>query len=244
MLRVLLSPRWVAVTLLMVAAVVVCAGLGRWQWDRATPETTVDVTREGASGLTAILDRVEAGGEGVPPGALVRASGRYDVDATEVVPGVDPADARTGDWVVTPLVLDDGRQVLVVRGWSPAGTGGTDPDPGTDPDTRTEAAVRPTSDDVVITGRLQPPAAGVDEQFVALTDQRPRDAQGVLDPVEFPVPQQTETDLRLINAMYALQWWIFAVFWVYLWWREVRSELGRDQLGREQRTEQVAPDTP
>ena len=48
----------------------------------------------------------------------VRATGRYDT-AREIVLDDHPLDGVAGNHVVTPLVLDDGRALLVDRGWVP-----------------------------------------------------------------------------------------------------------------------------
>lgn len=209
MLRVLLSARWVGLTLLLVAAVAVCARLGVWQWDRAHPEARVDPAREAASPLPEVLDRPD-GGAGVPAGALVRASGRYDTAPGATTTVARDLDGRAGRWVLTPLVLDDEREVLVLRGWAPRAGGD---------------APAPVAADVVVTGRLEPAGSepGVDSMFVALTEQQPP-GDDALQPVPFPAAP-ADADLRLVNALYALQWWVFAAFWVYLWWRAFRDDV-------------------
>jgi cytochrome oxidase assembly protein ShyY1 len=210
-LRVLFSLRWLSLTVLMIAAVVVCGRLGAWQWDRANPEATFDPAREAASTLPGVLDRPD-GGSGVPAGALVRGSGAYDQapSATVVVEGRE-FEGRTGTWVLTPLVLEDGRRVTVLRGWAPRSAPAADLAPNTDP--------------VVVTGRLEPAGTdpAVDGMFVALTDQSPADAE-VLRPVPFAAAP-ADSSLRTVNALYALQWWIFAAFWIYLWVRMLREDL-------------------
>jgi surfeit locus 1 family protein len=208
-LRVLLSPRWVGLTLLMIAAVLVCGRLGVWQWDRAHPDATFEHGREAASALPGVLDRPD-GGSGVPAGALVRGSGRYDPDPAATTTVDQALDGRAGQWVLTPLVLDDDRRVLVLRGWSPPAA--------------KAAALAPTPAAVVVTGRLEPAGtSGVDEMFVALTEQQPADA-GDLTPVPF-APAPADSQLQLLNALYALQWWTFSLFWVWLWWRMLREDL-------------------
>ena len=211
MLRVLLSARWVGYTLLLIAAVGVCGRLGVWQWDRANPDpVSVDPAQEASSSLPAVLDRLEIDPD-IPAGALVRGSGRYDTDpsATTTIP--KDLDGRAGEWVLTPLVLDDDREVLVLRGWAPSGT-----------DAQTLA---PVDADVVVTGRFEPPGSveGVDELFVAVTAQQPTGDEN-LTRVPFPAAE-ADADVKLLNALYALQWWTFAVFWVWLWWRMLREDV-------------------
>ena len=53
-----------------------------------------------------------------------------------------------------------------------------------------------------------------------------------------PAPRP-EVGLQWRNAAYAVQWWIFAIFAAYMWWRMVREEASR--TGRAERS--VTPRT-
>jgi cytochrome oxidase assembly protein ShyY1 len=160
--------------------------------------------------------------------------------------------------VLTPLVLDDGSAVGVVRGWVAAAD---------DP-----AAVAPAvpAGRVALTGYLRPaeppasrppgqgsglPAGQIDRidltqlvtrwpqplltGYVVLTGYRSTSAatgpvagqgtgQGVpvvpesLRPV--PVAPAGDTGLDLRNLSYALQWFLFAGFGLFMWWRLVRDD--------------------
>ncbi|MDP4972104.1 MAG: hypothetical protein NWP95_01185, partial [Pontimonas sp.] len=41
-------------------------------------------------------------------------------------------------------------------------------------------------------------------------------------------PPPTESELNWLNLFYAMQWVIFGVFALYLWWRLVRDEWERE----------------
>ncbi|MFP5347478.1 MAG: SURF1 family protein, partial [Actinomycetes bacterium] len=162
----------------------------------------------------------------------IRARGTYRADEQLVV--VDRAlGARPGSWVLTPLTVqaDGGTATLpVVRGWVPQGT----PVPA------------PPSGQVEVVGRLQgsevpagpePDLPRGQTRVVSAADLVNRWGPPiyagylvVASPVEaplHPVPAKDPGDegrgFHLLNLSYALQWWVFAGFAVFLWWRMVRD---------------------
>jgi cytochrome oxidase assembly protein ShyY1 len=153
---------------------------------------------------------------------------------------------------LTPLVLDDGSAVGVVRGWvrsadDPAAAapfaasfGSTLPGSGTEAGT------------VVVRGVLRPGEAPVDRapgEGTGLPDGQvpavaPADlvqlwphplltgyviatsVEPTVDPAPAAVPtlDAAETGWSLRNVSYALQWWVFAGFGLFMWWRLVRDD--------------------
>ncbi len=137
MYRFLLTPRWLGLLVLALAAAVVMVLLGNWQLDRY-------------HGRTAINERIDAGlrmdpvplREALPaptggPGAVgappaeertftrVTVTGRYDTDNIVLVRG-RTAEGRVGFEVVTPLLLADGTPSWWIEAGSrppPAGGG-------------------------------------------------------------------------------------------------------------------------
>ena len=118
MLRFLLRPRWIGLTVFAIATVTICVRLGLWQLDRL-------------EGRRAFNDRYAAGLEAAPlplesllaeGGALAYrravATGRFDTDREVILYGRS-LDGRSGNHVLTPLVLADGRAIIVDRGWVP-----------------------------------------------------------------------------------------------------------------------------
>jgi surfeit locus 1 family protein len=135
---------------------------------------------------------------------------------------------RAGYHVVTPLVLDDGRAVLVVRGWVPAGA------------TRAEIpAAPPPAGSVVVHGRLAIPSSGylelapdavTDRVWPNLDPARFAAAKGVdvlpavIEATRAPVPDDglvrdwPTPDFGVDkHRMYMLQWYAFAVLAAVLW---------------------------
>lgn len=118
MLRSLLRPRWIGLTVFALVVAALCVWLGIWQLDRLHGRR--EVNERYAAGLAeapvALEDLLAAG----TPLAYRRATatGRYDT-AHEVILYGRTLDGQPGNHVLTPLVLDDGRAVIVDRGWVP-----------------------------------------------------------------------------------------------------------------------------
>lgn len=124
--RLLLSPRMVLLHLLVLAVVLVLARLGMWQLDRhdqAVQRSQARALNE-AAGLDEvgrILDGVDLADTAAIATAEWRsatASGTYRPD-DEVLQRGRSLGGQTGFDVLTPLDLDDGRTLLVRRGWVP-----------------------------------------------------------------------------------------------------------------------------
>lgn len=130
-LRFLLSPRWILFHLLVVGGVVLMLNLSLWQWHRlaerrdfnelvetrrAEPTETyaalvpADATDSGADVVADVVADVEW--------RAVAATGTYEADRTILVVNRSQ-DGRAGANLVSPLVLDDGRVLLVNRGFLP-----------------------------------------------------------------------------------------------------------------------------
>jgi cytochrome oxidase assembly protein ShyY1 len=211
--------------------------LGQWQLDRAR--------QRGAEAETAQQSRVRPIEDVVRPrvtfpgdaaGARVVARGEWDGGRQLLVAGRDLG-GRSGFWVLTPLRLSDGSGVGVVRGWVPAAD---------------DAAATAPTGPVAVTGRLEPaePAAprapgegtGLPAgqlRRVAATDLiaawpyplvtgyvvAESQAPPAAAPAPVPVPPEApETGLAWQNLSYAVQWWAFALFGLFFWWRLVRDD--------------------
>lgn len=250
MYRFLLSPRWLGGHLFMVCAVVVCTLMGSWQLSRfearvdshrAAQDMPATAARD-AVPLERLLPRATSAVTTETAGRTVAATGRYDAAHQFLVPGRE-LDGRTGYYVLTPLRTGDGGAVLpVVRGWLPG-----------DADRASAADVpEPPAGEVTVTGALQAPESadtdgaigrgGLPEgqlgiiSAASLVNLVPYEVygawitqtEGVRAPLRAvpPVaPSGTGLDLKAFqNLGYTGEWFVFAGFVVFMWFRLVRRE--------------------
>lgn len=111
-------PRWIGLTVFAVAVVAVCVRLGIWQLDRL--EGRREFNDRYAAGLAAAARPLEdlLRGGGALAYRRVTATGRYDTEHEVILYG-RALDGQPGNHLLTPLVLTDGRAVLIDRGWVP-----------------------------------------------------------------------------------------------------------------------------
>ncbi|MGI5285342.1 SURF1 family protein [Nonomuraea polychroma] len=255
MYRFLLTPRWVALHLVVLLVIPAFVFLGRWQFGRFEERS-------------ANSERVTANIEAAPvpleqlaaPGRQVRetdrfrsvtAAGTYDPSHALVVRR-RPQEGRNGFYVLTPLVTGTGTAVLVNRGWVPAGaTADTPPD-----------VPPPPTGQVTVTGRLRlseteessgirdlpglPPGQvllidadkigkGLPYRlvggYVELTAQQP-----ATSPAPAPVPAPDVGSGGGLNLAYGVQWWLFIAIAVGGWILLIRRELA-ERRAKEQSSE-------
>ncbi|TCC56124.1 SURF1 family protein [Kribbella pittospori] len=232
--RTVLTPRWSGLLLLALAIAAVMSVLGVWQLDVYQSKTDA-ATAKRAEGEPVALQSLFSIDEGLPSKAVGR---RVTVSGTWA-PGADQvfiADRRQGDrdgfWVATPLMVDGSGAVMVVRGWvasvnDPAATAPTGPVKLTGTVTASEA--EDSSADAAkgrVLSSLRIPT------IVHLVDYRLYDAFVIQSSVEsgavpspapavVPPPPPPTDHAGLRNVAYAFQWWIFAAFTLWMWWRMV-----------------------
>lgn len=227
----LLSLRFWPGHLLVVLALAAATALGLWQlevWKAERSAQASDVSREAPVALARVL-----GPDDVLTnralGRQVRFTGTWMGGDTLYVAGRRSGD-RTGYWVVTPVRVGSSA-VPVVRGWSPVArattptgrarvTGWLQPSEGTD-------AVDPNPrDDVLpqmrIASMVQRVHADLYSAYVVS-----RKAGPGLRAVGAPRMPGVSAATGLRNLLYALQWWVFGVFAIYIWVRWCRDELER-----------------
>lgn len=175
--------RFWLVTGAALAAALLTARLGRWQLDRAAQKQAIEQAIE-RQAVAPPLERAtelptDAGAAASVVHRRARLTGRWSPAQTVFLDN-RPMAGRVGFVVVTPLVLPDGRALLVQRGWQPR-----------DFTDRTRVAEVPTpSGEVVVSGRLAPPPARLFE-FDGKDEGRIRQN---LDPVVYA----RETGLKLL----------------------------------------------
>ena len=225
-LRVVAASRVRTVVLLLTTVVVAatCVRLGFWQLERLSQRR--DFNAQVRMGLEAsptpvapLVDRV-----GDPDELSFRrvdAVGTYDIDHEVILYG-RPLDGRPGNHVLTPLVLDDGRAILVDRGWVPAEidstpiTGEGEAPAGTvtvrgallraddgEADDTDESPITTVREVDVARLDRQIPAELLPGVYLLLRSQEPA--------VDLPVPPELPELTEGPHLGYAVQWFGFAV---------------------------------
>ncbi len=120
-LTIPISPRRVftpslSMTVLSVLAITAFIACGRWQWHRGVAKEASWAAYTAAEGPAASLGARAL--DALPRYARVRLEGRYD-GAHQFLLDNRTHDGSAGYEVLTPLLLADGRRVLVNRGWVP-----------------------------------------------------------------------------------------------------------------------------
>lgn len=238
MYRFLLTPRWWGINVFAVLAIPLCFFMGSWQLSRF--EARMDSHRE-------VGNRVAENRSALPladllpvtqktSGRLATATGHYEDQF--LVPD-RRLDDRSGFYVLTLLRTEGGDALPVVRGWLPG-------------DARADAAPSPPSGKVTVTGALQASESqgsdgvrsggGLPEgqlgvisaaSLVNLVPYPVHDAwitvsraSGELRPVPPTVPNGTGLDLKAFqNLGYTGEWFVFAGFVVFMWFRLFRREV-------------------
>lgn len=213
----------------------IAAGMGAWQYDawqvrRAAEQQ--DLTHADPVAITSLLGPDDPF-PGQDVGRPVTVAGTWLPEGTVLVSGRQDEAGHDGFWVVTPLTVGgpDEPAVPVVRGWvadadsglatavpegtaevvgwlqPPEGTGQADDDP---------------DDDVLPQLRVADLVQRVDQDlyggYVVL-----REPEAGLEPATLDQLPSVGTFTALRNLLYAIEWWVFAAFAAFLWWRYVRD---------------------
>ncbi|MEV6649513.1 SURF1 family protein [Streptomyces sp. NPDC051219] len=242
MYRFLLTRQWVILTLLALVLIPVMVELGFWQFHRH--EHRVAQNQLIAANLAA---RPVPAGELTSPGHTVprddywrrvTVTGTYDTAHEVVVRRRTSSGDQVGFHVLTPLVMKDGRAVLVNRGWVPFAS---------DQQAFPEVPPAPRGE-LTVTGRLKADettsASGIkdleglpDRQIMLINSEQQSKALtrpvlgGYLEqtapepagdsPEPIPAPDHDSIGAHMA---YAVQWWLFAagvpVGWLVLVRRE------------------------
>jgi cytochrome oxidase assembly protein ShyY1 len=253
--RFLLTPRWWVINVFVVLAIPVCLVAGTWQLGRfedqvAThreqQEAADDASRGPARPLAELLPvTTETVGE------PARVTGEYDAERQLLVPE-RALDGERGFYVLTPLRPEGGGPAVpVVRGWLPGAAVAA-------------RAPEPPAGEVTVTGWLQaaespsevsPPTGLPAGQIgvigaASLINVLPyevvdawitvREATAPLAAVPPTAPSGTGLDADAFqNLGYTAEWFVFAAFAVFMWFRLFRrevearrdAELGLDPAG-------------
>ncbi|MER7592998.1 SURF1 family protein [Streptomyces hydrogenans] len=242
MYRFLRTPRWWGINLFVLLAIPFCVFMGTWQLGKFEDrvDSHQDAERKSATSTPAAAPLASL----LPvdketSGRATEARGRYGEQF--LVPDRE-LDGKSGAYVLTLLRTDDGRSLPVVRGWLPAGA----------------EAPAPPSGEVTVVGALQASenqgtkgvraAGGLPEgqlgmisaaSLVNVVDDDVYDAwmtltdsPAGLTPVPAAAAAGTGLDAKAFqNLGYTAEWFVFAGFVVFMWFRLLRreAEAARDE---------------
>lgn len=248
MLRSARKPRHLALLAVAVLVTIAFVQLGRWQLGVAEDEASQEAL-ERARSLQPVAVETVLTPHSDFPGELstrpVAATGTFGQD--QVVVANRRLDGRTGFWVVAPLrVAATGATLPVLRGFVtspsdappvPTGevtvTGGLAPPESPDAGDPPPEGLLASVDTSVLVGRW---SGELYNAFVFQEGQEPAASAATVGTMQ-TVPTPTgETGIKWRNAAYALQWWAFALFALFMWWRIVKEDDERAEAGAEPAT--------
>ncbi|KUJ40814.1 hypothetical protein ADL25_17565 [Streptomyces sp. NRRL F-5122] len=269
--RFLLTRQWVILTLVALLLIPTMIRLGVWQLHRHDHRQALNkVIDDSLAAQPVSAESLTSVGGSVRHEDLYRrvtAKGRFDTAHELVVRRRTSTDDQVGYHVLTPFVLDNGRTLLVNRGWIPS--------PGSQ--TAFPKIPAPAEGEITVTGRLMQDettaASGIknvkglpDRQimlinsgqiatllrgegdgsakdvlggYIELTSPAPKGGS----PELIPSPKEDSSWIGLgdINLPYAVQWWLFAAAVPIGWAILVRREAGERAKRTEERHEEPAP---
>lgn len=239
MLRTALKPRWLGLFALLLAVLASFTMLGLWQLnvarDKGEAQAVRDAPRRPVADVASVL-APHSGFRSDLGGRRVQATGRY-AGEQQVLVAPRRLDGVAGRWVLTPLRLASGGTLPVVRGFvsqgapvpgPPAGTvtvvGSLVPDEGPADDGVSRPAGQLGSVDLsVLVNRWPGPLYNA---FVLASSEQPAPPAATAALSRVP-PPEVPHGLAWRNTAYAFQWWIFAAFAAYMWFRMVRDDADR-----------------
>ncbi|WAZ20813.1 SURF1 family protein [Streptomyces cinnabarinus] len=246
MYRFLLTRQWVILTLVALLLIPTMIRLGIWQMHRHDERAARNqLVSDALSAKPVPVEELTAPGRTITTEERYRtvtAEGHFDTDDEVVVRRRTNADDEVGYHVLTPFVLNDGKVLLVNRGWIPG-------------DRTSQTAFpkvpAPPRGELTVTGRLMPDETteasgiknlkGLPERQIMLINSEHEAARLGAEVLGGYVAQtgpepKGDTPEQLgspgdenaaLNYAYAIQWWLFAVGvpvgWVILVRREVRD---------------------
>jgi cytochrome oxidase assembly protein ShyY1 len=233
--RFWLRGRWLVGNIVVLLIAVLFVRLAFWQLSRLREVREANARVEAQETQPVVPLEAALEPDATEPGdALYRrveAVGRYD-PAHQVEVRFRDVDERTGEFVLTPLVLSDGSAILVNRGFVPlAGSGEGVPPQGAPPAGEVTATGLllagerpgtiierdPSTGSATVMSAID--LAAVQEQvsydlypaWLALTSQDPAQSSGV--PEMLPSPELDEGP----HLSYAIQWFLFTVIGLIGW---------------------------
>lgn len=242
MFRFLLSPRWVALTLVCIFVIPAFQALAEWQWRRLDQRHVYNqaIQAQISKDPIAISELVLAGYDPLvlsdeATWRTVELTGTW-IAQSQVLVRKQSLESNTGLWVVTPLLLADGTIAMVNRGWTPAANSAIESPVieqlptgvievlgrvrAITPRTKSAPTDLPAGQvDRIIPLEIYASDLTISDSYVEMTASRPESRTAEIR--ELSAPEVTEGNHR----SYAIQWTFFEFLTVVGWLVLVRNEV-------------------
>jgi surfeit locus 1 family protein len=238
--RLARQPRWIAALVLALAIAAAFAALGQWQLSRSIVEATVvDRDTETVQQLTDVVEPQEAV-KADSAGLMVSFDGTIVHGDNTVLSGRLNGGVA-GYWVMAHVVVDNGASIAVALGWAATeeeadaaaegsvGIAALVPFEGrylaseAPQEGDFESGERNAASVAALINEWNTPFETVYGGYLVSAE-----APEGLVVIDSPVPDD-EVSLNWLNIFYAVEWAVFAVFAIFLWYRLVRDAWEREQ---------------
>jgi len=233
----LLRPRYWPGHLAMIVCVGVALSLGFWQldaWQTRRDDAARDISHLKPVALSSVMTG-DSPFPGRSVGRPVSFAGTWLNDATLYVDNRYDAQDQRGYWVVTPVRVDGSTSAIpVVRGWSkstdvPAPTGAVQVTGWLQASEGSGPIDDDPDDDVIPMMRIASILEHVDADlysgYVVARDLAPTTAADRLGPVNAAAIPSVSGFTALRNFLYAVEWWVFGAFALFVWFRWCQDTL-------------------
>ncbi|WP_323375087.1 SURF1 family protein [Streptomyces sp. RB17] len=259
--RFLLSRQWVILSIVAIALIPTMIRLGFWQQHRYEERTARnDLVASALHAKPVPVEDLSSPGHAVTRTEKYRtvtATGTFDTAHEVVVRRRTNSDDEVGFHVLTPLVLTDGKILLVNRGWIPAdGAQTAFPKVPAPPSGRTTITGRLMADETTAASGIKNVKGLPDRQIMLINSAEEAHrlgAQVLGGYVEQTAPTPKDGPEQIsdpgsedapLNYAYMIQWWLFAAGVPVGWWFLVRREIrDREEAAAQAEPEESAPVT-
>ena len=223
--RTAITPRWLLALTALIAFVIGCVFLGFWQWDRT--QDILAAERAAASDAVQLEELINDDGtwNNADIGRSVILNGNFTADEL-ALPNRELA-GEVGTWTISRFQLDSGDSIAVVRGFRPENAPAV---PADQQPLRIDGVLHPneefyeganaerivTIDATALSGEWRTPLI---DGYVMLQSQSPEQGTPDAPVVVPPTVQVGNVPFPLQNFFYAIQWWVFAAFAIFIYLR-------------------------
>ena len=224
-MRTAITPRWLVALAALIAFIIACIFLGQWQWDRT--QDILAAERSAAAAPIALQELVNADGtwSNADIGRTVILDGTFTAQELQL-PNRE-FQGQSGSWIVTRFDLSSGGSIAVMRGLLPDGSQSTQVDATA---VQLEGVLHPNeafyeganeNSIVTVDSAAIADEWGTDliDGYVMVQRQDPEPSEPGALVIVAPTVQVGDVPFPLQNFFYAIQWWIFAAFAIFVYAR-------------------------